>query len=164
TAVAAVESEGPVNELVTGATVNPAVVNVPYGDVGNETVVTYLDGVDPTAIKICATDPSVAPDGQTVDFSWSYYDSNPGIEADIFRGNLPSLTITASDPDPCELFNGPPVIDPWGFPYILTLTETDITGAPSIGVTGISYQGNGSVVDNAPPAITITLGLGTPTR
>ena len=168
TAVAAVESEGPVNELVTGATVNPAVVNVPYGDVGNETVVTYLDGVDPTGIKVCATEPSATPDGQTVDFSYKWVDSNPVPDSEdtgIFYGPpLPSLTITASDPDPCELFNGPPVIDPEGYPYVLTITETWITGAPEVGVTGISYQGNGMAgapTLGIPGAITFTLGLGT---
>lgn len=162
TAVAAVESTGPVNELVTGATVNPAVVNVPYGDVGNETVVTYTDGVDPTAIKICATEPSATPDGQVVNFAWSYTD--PKVDATVYEGSyLPSLTITASDPAPCELFSGPPVIDPWGNPYTLTITETSISDASV--VTGISYQGNGSEDGNTAPglpaSITMTLGLGT---
>lgn len=165
TAVAAVESAGPVNELVSGATVNPAVVNVPYGNVGNETVVTYTNGVDPTAIKICATEPSATPDGQTVNFDWSYTDSDQEIDPTVYEGSrIPNLTITASDPAPCELFNGPPVFDPEGNPYMLTITETSISD-PSAVVTGISYQGNGSEdgttgVPGIPASITITLGLG----
>jgi hypothetical protein len=167
-ASAVVLGQGPTNELVTAPTVNPAVVNVPYGNVGNETVVTYLNGVDPTSFKICAVEPTATPDGQTVSFSWKYVDSNPypGIgDTGLFFGlPLPSLTITASVPDPCEYFAGPPVLDPEGYPYVLTITETGITGPPAAVVTGISYLGNGSAGSltlGKTGSITITLGLGT---
>ena len=89
---------------------------------------------------------------------------DPKVDATVYEGSyLPSLTITASDPAPCELFSGPPVIDPWGNPYALTITETSISDASV--VTGISYQGNGSEDGNTAPglpaSITMTLGLGT---
>ena len=163
------KAKGQINELVTAPTANPATVNVPYGDVGNETVVTYTDGVDPTSIKVCATDPGAVPDGQTVGFSWTYVDSNPSpglADTGIFLGTpLPSLAITALDPNPCEYFSGPPVLDPEGYPYVLTITEWSISGSPGVEVTGITYQGNGSWSDDTAPglpaSITITLGLGT---
>jgi hypothetical protein len=54
--------------------VNPASVTVPYGDVGNETVVTSLNVVDPTQFKICkqetSSDAMLA--GSTFNFGWSY--------------------------------------------------------------------------------------------
>ncbi len=44
--------------LLSGATVNPASVVVPYGGVGNETVVTFTNVVDPTQFKICKQETS----------------------------------------------------------------------------------------------------------
>jgi hypothetical protein len=168
TAVAAVQGQGPVNELVSAATANPATVNVPYGNAGNETIVTYTNGIDPTSIKVCATDPGAVPNGQTVAFSWKYVDSNPNPlvgDTGIFFGlPLPSLTITALDPTPCEVFTGPPVLDPVGYPYVLTITERSISGSPGVEVTGIGYQGLGSwsndTAPGLPASITITLGTG----
>jgi hypothetical protein len=40
------------------------------------------------------------------------------------------------------VIDGPPLVDPWGDPYVLTFTETGITD-PTATVTGISYLGNG---------------------
>ena len=162
---------GQINELVTAPTANPATVNVPYGDVGNETVVTYTDGVDPTSIKVCATDPGAVPDGQTVAFSWSTSTPTPARDwptrgfssARRFRAwRSPPSTRTHA-----RYFSGPPVLDPEGYPYVLTITEWSISGSPGVEVTGITYQGNGSVEGDTAPglpaSITITLGLGTNT-
>jgi hypothetical protein len=167
-AVAAVANEGWVNELTTGTTVNPAIVDVNYGDPGYETIVSYTNGVDPTAIEICALD-TAAPDGQTVKFTDSYVDTNLTPDP-IDMGTQPgpwiqNLTISAADPTPCEVIYGPPVLDPEGNPYKLTITETSISGPPTGQVvTGIAYSGNGTYstagVPGLPASISVTLGLG----
>ncbi len=159
------------NELTTGATVNPAIVDVNYGDPGYETIVSYTNAVDPTAIEICALDPAATPTtpGQTVKFTDVYVDTNPAPElADMGTvpgPRIPDLTISAGDPTPCEVIYGPPVIDPWGFPYELTITETSISGPPTGQVvTGIAYAGNGTYstagIGTLPASISVTLGLG----
>jgi hypothetical protein len=145
-ASAVVLGQGPTNELVTAPTVNPAVVNVPYGNVGNETVVTYLNGVDPTSIKVCAVEPANTS-AQTVSFNWSYTSDLRDLAPDpnVYREPSFDLTIPASDPGGvvCStVIDGPPLVDPWGDPYVLTFTETGITD-PTATVTGISYLGNG---------------------
>jgi hypothetical protein len=166
-ASAVVLGQGPTNELVTAPTVNPAVVNVPYGNVGNETVVTYLNGVDPTSFKICAVEPANTS-SQTVSFNWSYT-SDPrdlALDPNVYQQPSFDLTIPASDPGGvvCStVIDGPPLVDPWGDPYVLTFTETSITD-PTATVTGISYLGNGwagSPILGLPGSISITLGLGT---
>jgi len=145
-ASAVVLGQGPTNELVTAPTVNPAVVNVPYGNVGNETVVTYLNGVDPTSFKICAVEPANTS-SQTVSFNWSYTSDlrDLALDPNVYQQPSFDLTIPASDPGGvvCStVIDGPPLVDPWGDPYVLTFTETSITD-PTATVTGISYLGNG---------------------
>jgi hypothetical protein len=65
---------GPTLANPNAVPVNPASVTVPYGDVGNETVVTFLNVVDPTQFKICkqetSSDAMLA--GSTFNFGWSY--------------------------------------------------------------------------------------------
>jgi hypothetical protein len=166
-ASAVVLGQGPTNELVTAPTVNPAVVNVPYGNVGNETVVTYLNGVDPTSFKICAVEPANTS-SQTVSFNWSYTSDlrDLALDPNVYQQPSFDLTIPASDPGGvvCStVIDGPPLVDPWGDPYVLTFTETSITD-PTATVTGISYLGNGwagSPILGLPGSISITLGLGT---
>ena len=166
-ASAVVLGQGPTNELVTAPTVNPAVVNVPYGNVGNETVVTYLNGVDPTSFKICAVEPANTS-AQTVSFNWSYTSDlrDLALDPNVYQQPSFDLTIPASDPGGvvCStVIDGPPLVDPWGDPYVLTFTETGITD-PTATVTGISYLGNGwagSPILGLPGSISITLGLGT---
>ena len=59
--------------LLSGAHVNPASVVVPYGGVGNETVVTFTNVVDPTQFKICKQETSADANlsGGTFNFSYS---------------------------------------------------------------------------------------------
>jgi len=66
---------GPTNTVNYSAVpVNPASVTVPYGGVGNETVVTFGNVVDGTQFKICKQETSsdAMLSGSTFNFQWSY--------------------------------------------------------------------------------------------
>lgn len=86
---------------MTSDTTNPAVVSVPYGDVRDETVVTFRNAVDPTQFKICKQETSAdaALSGGPFDFSWKFVDL---VTADFDGGyDGTSLTVasaTATDP------------------------------------------------------------------
>ena len=144
--------------LLTGSTVNPASVTVPYGGVANETVVTFTNAVDPTEFKICKQESSadVNLSGDTFDFSWGYEDGNDDISG---SGDL-SLTIapvTASNPTGlvCSgLIWGPPAVDPSGDSINVNVTELS-TPILDVAASSITYQGNGTVVyDSAPTVVT----------
>lgn len=141
--------------LLSGATANPASVTVPYGGVGNETVVTFTNSPAQTQFKICkqetSSDANLA--GATFTFTYSWDDS-----ADSMSGSgsvdLTIATPTASNPTGlvCSgLFWGPPAITSTGYsagskyyPGVnITETSTDI---PGVEVTSIGYQGNGLLI------------------
>jgi len=137
--------------LLTGDTVNPASVVVPYGGVGNETVVTFTNAVDPTQFKICKQETSADANlsGGTFYFTWYYDDTANGYPELSDSGTL-SLTIapvTASNPTGlvCSgLILGPDVIDPSGNPVPVFVSE-DPTLLPGVQLDSIGYQGNGLV-------------------
>jgi len=133
--------------LLTADTVNPASVTVPYGGVGNETVVTFTNTVDPTQFKICKQEssPDANLSGQTFSFDWSYSDQN---YEDISASGSVSLTIESTLANPtglvCSgLIWGPPSIDPAGKVVPVMITEEN-TPIADVEATSITYQGNGS--------------------
>ncbi len=144
--------------LLSSATANPASVSVPYGGVGDETVVTFTNAVDPTQFKICKQETSADANlsGATFTFDWSFGGAEPVVADDYNGGNKSvSLTIgdsTSSDPTGlvCSgLFDGPPSISPTGGLYDITVSETP-TELPGVQATAYSYQGNGGVVAAGP--------------
>jgi hypothetical protein len=132
--------------LLSGATVNPASVVVPYGGVGNETVVTFTNVVDPTQFKICKQETSADANlsGGTFYFTWSY-----SVDGSDYSGDV-ALTIapvTAANPTGlvCSgLIWGPPVVDTTGAPIPVAISE-DPTQLPGVQLDSIGYQGNGTV-------------------
>jgi len=116
---------------------------VPYGDVGNETVVTFDNAVDPTQFKICkqetSSDANLA--GSTFTFDYSYADVTGSV-------NLKIATPTMANPtgEVCSgLIWGPAPVDPSGKPIPIAITE-ESTDIQAVQVTGILYQGNGEVL------------------
>jgi hypothetical protein len=135
--------------LLTADTVNPASVTVPYGGVGDETVVTFTNTVDPTQFKICKQEssPDANLSGQTFTFDWSYSDSN---YEEISGSGTVSLTIEETDSNPtglvCSgLIWGPPSIDPSGDSVNINITE-ESTPIADVAASSITYQGNGSLI------------------
>jgi hypothetical protein len=133
--------------LLSGDTVNPASVVVPYGGVGNETVVTFTNTVEPTQFKICKQETSADANlsGGTFSFGYSY-----SIGATAYSGSV-SLTIapvTPSNPTGlvCSgLIWGPPVLDTSGDPIPVAIWE-NATTLPGVQLDSIGYQGNGSLI------------------
>jgi hypothetical protein len=148
--------------LLTGDTVNPASVIVPYGGVGNETVVTFTNAVDPTEFKICKQETSADANlvGSTFKFTWSFKgrDSDPDPIGDVYLTIAP---VTATNPTGlvCSgLIWGPPVINPDGSVTPVTVVE-DSTSIAAVEVTSIVYQGNGSVGIETPLPAVVTGGV-----
>jgi hypothetical protein len=128
--------------LLSGDLGNPASVTVPYGDVGNETVVTFDNVVDPTQFKICKQETSADANlsGSTFTFDYSYAAVSGSV-------NLTIAPVTAANPtgEVCSgLIWGPAPVDPSGNPIPIAISE-ESTDIPAVQVTGILYQGNGEV-------------------
>lgn len=149
--------------LLTAATANPASVTVPYGGVGDETVVTFTNAVEPTQFKICTQETSADANlvGQTVSFTWSADDSSGTV-------SLVIVPVTATNPtgEVCSgLIDGPDVINPDNSVTPVTVTETGVSGADAVQVTNILYQGNGEVTSETelpalPASVTFDAGAG----
>jgi len=141
--------------LLTSDTTNPAVVSVPYGGVGDETVVTFTNAVDPTQFKICKQETSAdaALSGATFDFSWTFSFTDVDLATADFDGGYDSTSLTIAPVTPTDptglvcsrLFDGPPSILPDGGTASITITE-GTTSLPGVEADGYSYQGNGSVI------------------
>jgi hypothetical protein len=128
--------------LLSGDATNPALVTVPYGDVGNETVVTFTNAVYGTQFKICTQETSADANlaGQTVTFGWSYAGSWGGSVKLI----IAPLSATNPQGEVCSgMILGPPSVNPDGSVTPVTVTEGSVSGADSVQVTGILYQGYG---------------------
>ena len=129
--------------LLSGDLANPASVTVPYGDVGNETVVTFTNAVDATQFKICKQETSADANlsGSTFTFDYSYADVSGSV-------NLTIAPVSVANPtgEVCSgLIWGPAAVDPSGNPIPIAITE-ESTSIPAVQVTGILYQGNGKVL------------------
>ena len=167
----------PLSELQSLPSADPAVVTVPYGSVGNETTVKFYDTVDPTQWKICLqeTSPDANLGGLTATFGLEF--ASPLVADDATEYGIPGLGLeilpdTTLDPTAAtglyctDQFNGPPVVDPWGDPYNLTISQLTASGVSETAtVTSIVYQGNGSAGSptlGIPPedGITVTAGAG----
>ncbi len=149
--------------LLTGATVNPANVSVPYGGIGSETVVTYTDTVDPTQFKICKQETSSDANlsGATFDFAYSW-SGGPVISPDSI--DLVQLTIapsTTANPTGlvCSgLIEGPPSVNPGGGVTPITVAELP-TDLPGVWATAGAYAGNGSVVSTSTFPVYVSNGV-----
>jgi hypothetical protein len=133
--------------LLSGDLANPASVTVPYGDVGNETVVTFTNAVDATQFKICKQETSADANlsGSTFTFDYSYADVSGSV-------NLTIAPVSVANPtgEVCSgLIWGPAAVDPSGNPIPIAITE-ESTSIPAVQVTGILYQGNGKVLTSLP--------------
>jgi hypothetical protein len=134
------------NALISGPTSNGTVtVAVPFGGVGNETVVTYTDAVQRGQFKICTQESS--PDanlaGQKFTYNYSVTDNGvtPSGSVTLIEPASPGITCSG-------LISGVPVVNPLsaggGVPQV-TITSVAPT-VPAVDVTNITYGGNGVVL------------------
>ncbi len=133
------------NRLISGP--NPATVSVPFGGVGNETVVTFTNAVDTGQFKICKTTSDPSLDGQTFQFSWNYTVDNTTTSGTV--GLMPGQ---------CSGFSAAiPVLDSAGNPVQVNVTES---ATPGDYVQSITYAGNGSLVTSNTGAGTSSFDIG----
>jgi hypothetical protein len=134
--------------------VNPATVTVPYGNVSNETVVTFINTVDPTQFKICKQEDSYNANlaGDSFKFEWSYepgtlgtydaneVDSNDSVSLTI--GAVPAGQETPGGLVCSGLIWGPPAINANGSTNEISVTEESTT-LEGVQADGYTLQGNG---------------------
>lgn len=152
--------------LLSGATMNPATVSVPYGGVGNETVVTFTNHTQGSQIKVCVeqTSPDANLGGATFDVTGT---TSNGVSISSV------LTLSPSTSNPTGLICGSltPIFDAingsGNNPVTFSLTESAGPGVPAgTDIANVIYQGNGSgpSPDSFPQALgtsfSFTAGMG----
>ena len=132
------------NRLLSGS--NPITVSVPFGGVGNETLVTYTNGVNTGEFKICKTSSATADGsglllaGDTFWYTYSYTVDG------VTKVGTTSVTIpTNAVPGQvtCTGLFGPlPVEQSNGNAVTVTVTEQAF---PGVHIESINYGGNGTL-------------------
>lgn len=154
---------GPDNKsrLVSAGTDNPVTVNVPWGGVGNETLVTATNQVNTGRVKVCKVLDDKTPVGKSYDFVTRFSVGDGWYDSDV------TLTPTANGPsgEVCGWLSAPlPVVNPDGSSVSVKVTEgpspfgVDTNGKPIVEPTMITYQGNGSFIESLSYAATSSPG------
>jgi hypothetical protein len=135
------------NRLLSGT--NPIVVSTPYGDVGNETLVTATNQVNTGQFKVCKELDTNVPVGKTYTFTATINSGDSNYQWST------SLTPTGTGPsgEVCSGLSAPyPVVLPDGSHTTVTVYEghspfgLTSDGKPIVEPTQISYAGNGKVL------------------
>jgi len=121
---------GPATDAQGNTTVT---VSVPFGGVGNETLITYVNNPNTGKIKICKVDPNASTDGlANYQFTFVYQ---------VEYNQLSLLGTVDLAPGQCWIGSIElPVVDSSGNPIDVTVSELEVG---SVTVTGIDYAGNG---------------------
>jgi len=155
------------NRIISGTGIapdlNPITVSVPFGGVGNETLVTYTNTVNTGQFKICKTTSATA-DGSGVLLAGDtfYYAYDYSVDGVLTTGTA-SITIPLNDVPgqvTCTSLFGPiPVEQSNGNPVLVEVTEESATG---VHVESITYAGNGTLdsSNTAVGYISFYLGIG----
>jgi hypothetical protein len=127
---------------------NPITVNVPFGGVGNETLVTAINHVNTGQIKVCKINNGPSVGVYSFTFKTTY--TNQGV---MYTKN-DTLHPTEAGVPVCSGLTRPiPVVQPNGQPTTFTTTEGpspyihDEFGNPTVEPTSIVYGGNGQVIE-----------------
>ena len=137
-----------VNQLVSVPGVNPAVVNVPYGGVANETVVTYTNSTKTGVFKICTaqTSSDAMLAGDTFTYNWSYT-----VNGTSTSGSVPLVVPATGSQCSGEIGQpGIPLINGNGSPVTVSVTAQAPTTLTGVDLAAFGYSGAGSVVPPAP--------------
>jgi hypothetical protein len=143
-----VTAVGPAGDsrLLSGS--NPVTLSVPFGGVGNETLVTDTNAVNTGQFKICKTtsEPQIIG-GVTFTFAWSY----------TVDGATTSGTVGLTPGECSGLLATIPVVDSSGNPVTVTVGEAPTAG---VYVNTIVYAGNGSLVSSDAASGWSSFGIG----
>ena len=127
---------------------NPITVKVPYGGIGNETLVTAVNRVNTGQIKVCKINngPSVGV------YSFKFQTTYTSLGVAYTKND--TLHPTQAGVPVCSGLTRPiPVVQPNGQPTTFTTTEGpspyihDQFGNPTVEPTSIVYGGNGQVIE-----------------
>ncbi len=128
-----------------------AYVNVPFGGVNDETLVTFTDAALTGQFKICSaqTSPDANLDtGEPFVYDYSY----------TVNGTTTTGSVTLTNPvngSTCSAISGPiPVVNANGSAVTISVSELQ-PSTPSVELTNLQYQGSGSVI-SSPPLPTTT--------
>lgn len=129
------------NSNQNGGTAN---VNVPFGGVNDETLVTFTDAVLTGQFKICTaqTSPDANLDnGEPFVFDYSY----------TVNGTTTTGSVTLTNPETgstCSAISGPiPVVNANGSAVTISVSEEQ-PSTPSVELTNLLYQGAGMVISS----------------
>jgi hypothetical protein len=138
------------NRLISGT--NPITVSVPYGDVGNETLVTATNKVNTGQFKVCKILDTNVPVGKTYTFTNKV---KSGGQTNTWTTSL-TPTGTGAAGEVCSgLSYDYPVVLPDGSRTVVTVTEgpspfgLTSDGKPIVEPTSITYSGNGAQIGSA---------------
>jgi hypothetical protein len=134
--------------LVSGPTDNPATVTVPFGGIGNETVVTFTNRVRTGQFKICKRSPEATLQNTTFSFTFTYQVNN---EEPVTGG-------AQLRPGECSGLSDPiPVVDANGDPIRISVSEAP---TPTVEVSSIVLAGSGTLLGSNTAAGTATFTVG----
>jgi hypothetical protein len=153
------------NRIISGTGIapdlNPITVSVPFGGVGNETLVTYTNAVNTGEFKICKTTSATADGsgvllaGDTFYFGYAYT-----VDGVLGDGST-SLTIPTNAQAGVIVCSGIlatlPVVNADGTPVTVYIDEAAF---PGVHVESITYQGNGSDFTSSDAAGTSSFNIG----
>jgi hypothetical protein len=125
---------------------NSAVVEVPYGGIGNETVVDFYNSTLTGQFKICTaqTSPDAALVGDSFTYNYSYT-----VNGATSTGSV-TLTVPLTGSACSGLSNYIPVINGNGTPVRVSVTAQYPTPLVGVDLAAFAYAGNGSVVSATP--------------
>jgi hypothetical protein len=133
------------SRLLSGPTTDPAVVQVVFGGVGNETIATFTDAVRMGDFKICTqqTSPDANLQGQSFTYDFTYTVNGVGHEGSVTL--IAPLTGAT-----CSGLYGPiPVVNADGSAVEVSVTA-EATNDPTVDLADVLYQGNGNVISSPP--------------
>jgi len=154
------------NRIISGTGIapdlNPITVSVPFGGVGNETLVTYTNAVNTGEFKICKTtsatngvNDGVLLAGDTFTFDYTYTVAGlptPGTTSLTIPTNAQSGVIVCSG-----ILATLPVVNADGTPVYVDIAED---GFPGVYVDSVTYAGNGTNFGYEGAASSFDLGIG----
>ncbi len=149
------------SRLLSGSTTNPATVAVPFGGVGNETIATFTNAVNQGAFKICTaqTSPDANLQGSSFPYSYTYT-----VNGATTTGSV-NLTVPLTGSTCSNIIGSIPVVNANGTPVTVSVTA-GVPSAISVNLTGVQYQGSGSVISapslpsTFPATMSFSLGMG----
>ncbi len=150
------------SRLLSGWNTNPATVLVPFGGVGNETVVTFTNATNQAQFKVCTaqTSPDAALAGDAFPYTWSY--TVNGVTTTGSANLVVPLTGSLCSNVSALI----PLVNTGGAPVVVTVTAGAPSGITAVDLANFALAGVGSVLSGPatptpfPATYTFSVGAG----